>query len=291
MKLSIALAAAFAGSAAAVYAPPQPKDGQDLMSLWKQVEAEAVFMQNEIALKRSLAECEEDCNLAKEEADKKDEDFNRGRCQKNCKQLDDDGALSNDDGSGNRDNRSGSDQDDACDACCDFPEDGNRQERCLIGADCDDDWCTSGGNRNKSSRRGSEMFYKGMCGSDTDDDLTYVDDFCEDMFGNSGENICRNPSDKECKNFCKWLDSSSKSFSNRDYSMGMCDDPSDDDDGSEKKFCDDIDDDLCGLNENRLTRRQIDLCDWLYDDLSTKKADAAASLFKFAPMLRAAGAK
>ncbi|EJK76294.1 hypothetical protein THAOC_01951, partial [Thalassiosira oceanica] len=33
MKLSIALTAAFTGSAAAVYAPPQPKDGQDLMSL------------------------------------------------------------------------------------------------------------------------------------------------------------------------------------------------------------------------------------------------------------------
>jgi len=45
------------------------------------------------------------------------------------------------------------------------------------------------------------------------------------------------------------------------------------------------------LNKNKLTSRQIDLCDWLYDDLSTKKADAAASLFKVAPMLRAAGAK
>ena len=137
-------------------------------------------MQNEIALKRSLEECNEDCNLAKEEADEDDEDFNRGRCQKNCKQLDDDGALSDDDGSGNRNNRSNSDQDDACDACCDFPDNGNeagnRQERCLIGADCDDDWCTDGGNRNRSNRRGSEMFYKGMCGSDTDDDLNYVDE-------------------------------------------------------------------------------------------------------------------
>lgn len=38
MKLSIALAAAFAGSAAAVYSPPQPKGGQDIMSLWMQLE-------------------------------------------------------------------------------------------------------------------------------------------------------------------------------------------------------------------------------------------------------------
>ena len=64
--------------------------------------------------------------------------------------------------------------------------------------------------------------------------------FCDDMFGDSGENICENPSDKECKKFCKWLDSSSKSFSNRDYEMGMCDDPSDDDDGSDKDFCNDV---------------------------------------------------
>lgn len=287
MKLSIALTAAFTGSAAAVYAPPQPKDGQDLMSLWKQVEAEAVFMQNEIALKRSLDECNEDCNLEKEA----DSNFNRGRCQKNCKQLDDDGVLNDDDNSGDRSNRNGRDQDEACDECCAFGDDGDtpgrRQERCLASADCDSDWCVDWDGGNRSSRRGEEMFYKGMCGNDTDDDLNYVDDFCDDMFGNSGKNICKNPDTDDIDDFCDWLESNSKSFSNRDYFEGQCDGPS----NSDKDFCDDIGDELCDFSDNKLTNSQIDLCDWLKDDLSSKreKAEAAASLFKIAPMLRTVG--
>jgi len=286
MKLSIALTAAFAGSAAAVYAPPQPKDGQDLMSLWKQVEAEAVFMQNEIALKRSLDECNEDCNLEKE----KDDSFNRGRCQKNCKQLDEDGVLNDDDGSGNRDDRSGRDQEDACDQCCAFSDNGNnpgrRQERCLAGADCDKDYCVDwNGGGNRSGRRGAEAFYKGMCGNDIDDDLDYVTDFCRDMFGNNGENICKNPDTNQIDDFCDWLESNSKSFSNREYFMGQCDGPS----NSDKNFCRDMGRELCDLSNNKLTSRQIDLCDWLDDTLSSQKAEAAASLFKIAPMLRAVG--
>jgi len=290
MKLSIALTAALTGSAAAVYAPPQPKDGQDLMSLWKQVEAEAVFMQNEIALKRSLDECNEDCNLQKDE----DSDFNRGRCQKNCKQLDDDGVLNDDENSGDRDNRSGRDQDDACDQCCAFGDNGDtpgrRQERCLSSADCDIDWCVDwdGGN-DRNSRRGEEMFYKGMCGNDTDDDLNYVDNFCDDMFGNSGKNICKNPGPDDIEDFCDWLESNSKSFDNRKYFEGQCNEP---DNNSDENFCDEIGDQLCDFSDNKLTDSQIDLCDWLNtDDLSSKreKAEAAASLFKIAPMLRTVG--
>merc|ERR1712232_851177 len=110
-----------------------------------------------------------------------------------------------------------------------------------------------------------EMFYKGMCGNDTDDDLNYVEDFCD------------------------WLESNSKSFSNREYFEGQCDGPS----NSDEDFCDDIGDELCDFSDNKLTNSQIDLCDWLKDDLSSKreKAEAAASLFKIAPMLRTVGLK
>ncbi|EJK76341.1 hypothetical protein THAOC_01900, partial [Thalassiosira oceanica] len=52
-----------------------------------------------------------------------------------------------------------------------------------------------------------------------------------------------------------------------------------------------IGDELCDFSDNKLTNSQIDLCDWLKDDLSSKreKAEAAASLFKIAPMLRTVG--
>ena len=218
MKLSIALAAAFAGSAAAVYSPPQPKGGQDIMSLWMQLEvspsnlllsalyisnvaqaptlvsvphlaahsqptgslqAEAVFMQNEIALKRTVEECKEDCNIQNEEASKNDEKFNRGRCQKNCDQLDDNGDLDDDGGSGNRNARD--DDANTCDQCCSFSDSngvpGRRQFRCLEAADCDTDFCVDGGrddDDNNRRPRGSELFYKGICGDNNDDDTNFA---------------------------------------------------------------------------------------------------------------------
>lgn len=285
MKLSIALTAAFTGSAAAVYAPPQPTDGQDLMSLWKQVEVEAVFMQNEIALKRSLDACNEDCNLENET----NSDFNRGRCQKNCKQLDASGDLNDDDNSGDRSNRSGRDQDDACDQCCAFGDSGNkagrRQERCLVGADCSKDWCVDWSG-DRSSRSSSEEFYKGMCGNDTDDDFDYVDNFCDDMFGNSGKNICKNPGPRDIEDFCDWLNSNNKDFNNDKYFEGQCNGPS----GSDEDFCDEIRNQLCSYSDSKLSNTQIDLCDWLKNSWS-EKAEAAASLFKIAPMLRTVGKK
>jgi len=296
MKLSIALAAAFAGSAAAVYSPPQPKGGQDIMSLWMQLEAEAVFMQNEIALKRTVEECKEDCNIQKEENDKKcdndDDDcekFNRGRCQKNCEQLDDNGDL-DDDGSGNRNARD--DDANTCDQCCSFGDSngvpGRRQFRCLEAADCDTDFCVDGGrddDDNNRRPRGSELFYKGICGDNNDDDTNFANNFCDDSFTNNSDGIsfCRNPKTNRIGKFCDWLESNNKSFSNRDYEEGMCDRPS----NSDQDFCDDIDDELCDKNENKLSNSQISLCDWLNDTLSSKKTEAAARLSKIAPVLRA----
>jgi len=285
MKLSIALAAAFAGSAAAVYSPPQPKGGQDIMSLWTQLEAEAVFMQNEIALKRDVKECKEDCNIQKEE----DDSFNRGRCQKNCEQLDDNGDLDDDGGSGNRNARD--DDANTCDQCCSFGskngEPGNRQKRCLEGADCDTYFCVDGGSNDDDDnrRRGSELFYKGICGDSNDDDTNFADNFCRDSFNNNSNGIsfCRNPKTNRIEDFCDWLDSNNKSFSNRDYEEGMCDGPS----NSDQDFCDDIDNELCDKNENKLSNSQISLCDWLDDVLSSKKTEAAARLSKIAPVLRA----
>lgn len=292
MKLSIALAAAFTGSAAAVYAPPQPKDGQDLVSLWKEASAEAVFMQNEITLKRTVEQCKEDCNLAKEAG----EDINRARCQRNCEQLDDQGVLNDDDDDTDRNNRNGRSQARACDQCCAFGDTGDipgrRQERCLQGADCPDDFCVDWGNDdNRSNRRpAATEFYQGMCGNDVDDDNNWVDNFCVDMFANSSPrtnlNICNDSNTNQIDDFCDWLDVNNKSFSNRDYFLGMCDGPN----RQDRNFCRDIDNELCGRNGNQLSNTQKDLCDWLIDDdSSSKKAEAAASLSKFAPMLRAIG--
>ena len=60
--------------------------------------------------------------------------------------------------------------------------------------------------------------------------------FCDDMFGNSGKNICKNPDTDDIDDFCDWLESNSKSFSNRDYFEGQCDGPS----NGDKDFCDDV---------------------------------------------------
>ena len=96
-----------------------------------------------------------------------------------------------------------------------------------------------------------------MCGKDADDDLTYVDNFCDDI----DDDLCRGASNSDIKDFCKWLFSNSKSFSNNAYSENMCDRPS----GGDKSFCNKIDDKLC--DKNKITRQEEDLCDWLYGDL------------------------
>ena len=69
-------------------------------------------MQQEIVLGRTLEECYDDCETAKDN----DEDFNRGRCRKNCEQMDDQGNT----------NRGGD-----CGCRESFPTGGNRYDRCM----------------------------------------------------------------------------------------------------------------------------------------------------------------
>merc|ERR1712078_86884 len=91
------------------------------------------------------------------------------------------------------------------------------------------DW---GNDDNRSNRRpAATEFYQGMCGNDVDDDNNWVDNFCVDMFANSSPrtnlNICNGPNTNQINDFCDWLDVNNKSFSNRDYFLGMCEDLTD----------------------------------------------------------------
>lgn len=90
------------------YSPPKPTT--DLESLWNELVAEAVFMQNQISEGRTYSQCVDDCNNAK--------DINRARCARNCEQIDDNGGSSNNKNSN-------------CDDCRDLPENGRRRERCM----------------------------------------------------------------------------------------------------------------------------------------------------------------
>lgn len=103
----ITLRGSIADESAAGYAPPEPTT--DLKTLWDELAAEAVFMQNQIALGKTYEQCVDDCNNA--------EDINRARCRRNCEQADDNGDTSN-----NRNNNCGH---------CNFPSGGRRQERCM----------------------------------------------------------------------------------------------------------------------------------------------------------------
>jgi len=254
MKLASSVVAASAVSfATAVWSPPAPEPGQELMDLWVSLQNEAAFMQQEIALGRSERQCKDDCNTEKEVK----KNFNRGRCQKNCGQIADKGGFSGDKDD-RRPGRSG---------CDEFSRGSRREQRCKEANKAgdkksgnrdtrrDDDDDDRRGRRN--NRRGDNLFYKGMCGKDADDDLTYVDNFCDDI----DDDLCRGASNSDIKDFCKWLFSNSKSFSNNAYSEDMCDRPS----GGDRSFCNKIDDKLC--DKKKITRQEKDLCDWLYGDL------------------------
>ena len=70
-------------------------------------------MQEQIKLGRTIEQCKEDCNIAKEE----NKDFNRGRCRQNCANM-------------NPNDRSGS-----CRDCYTNYGEGNRRARCLESCD------------------------------------------------------------------------------------------------------------------------------------------------------------
>ena len=74
---------------------------------------EANFMQEQIKLGRTIEQCKDDCNTAKEE----NKDFNRGRCRQNCENMD-------------PNDRSGS-----CRDCYSNYGEGNRRDRCLESCD------------------------------------------------------------------------------------------------------------------------------------------------------------
>jgi len=260
MKLAFTLVAASALSpATAVWSPPAPEQGQELMSLWVSIANEAAFMQEEIRLGRTEAQCKEDCNTRKE----KDDDINRGRCQKNCEQIEDKNGFS-----GNSKSRNSSDS-----GCREFTNGGRRSDRCNDANDAgkkndDDDNDDDKKKSKRSGNRGSNLFYKGMCGNNADDDTNFKDNFCEDI----DEDLCDSPSG-DIKDFCNWLESNSKSFNNDDYEKGMCDRPS----SSDKDFCNKIDDKLCNKSKSDLSSEEKDLCKWLDDgqlEVGTKpKAD------------------
>lgn len=265
MKLAFTIVAASALSpATAVWSPPAPAQGQELMSLWVSIANEAAFMQEEIRLGRTEAQCKEDCNTAKEDG----ENINRGRCQKNCEQIADKGGFS-----GNKNSRSSSDS-----GCREFSSGGRRSDRCKDANDAgkradgddDDDDDDDKKKSKRSGNRGSNLFYKGMCGNNADDDTNFKDNFCDDI----DDDLCDSPSG-DIKDFCRWLESSSKSFSNDDYEIGMCDRPSN---SSDKDFCDDIDRKLC--DKSGLSREEKDLCKWLEDDLEEEKKDDKTSLLR-----------
>jgi hypothetical protein len=254
MKLASSIVAASAlPFAQAVYSPPAPEQGQELMNLWVSIANEAKFMQQEIALGRSESQCKADCNTEKEASNG---NFNRGRCQKNCGQIADNGN-----------DRSGSS------GCGTFKNGGRRSDRCK---DADDAGRKKNGQRSRndddrrdddrrSNRgRGDNLFYKGMCGSDGDD-TNFANNFCDDI----GPDLCRG-SNGDIKNFCKWLDSNTVSFSNDAYEEGMCDGPDSDD----RDFCRDIGDELC--DRNNITREENSLCKWLKGNLGAKTSLRAA---------------
>merc|ERR1719396_326037 len=93
--------------------PPKSYQGQSAMEYWSELANEASFMQEQIKLGRTIEQCREDCNTAKEE----DEDFNRGRCQQNCDNM-------------NPNDRSGS-----CQDCYTNYGEGSRRKRCLRACD------------------------------------------------------------------------------------------------------------------------------------------------------------
>jgi len=260
MKLAFTLVAASALSpATAVWSPPAPEQGQELMSLWVSIANEAAFMQEEIRLGRNEAQCKEDCNTRKE----KDDDINRGRCQKNCEQIEDKDGFS-----GDKKSRNSSDS-----GCREFTNGGRRSDRCKDANDAgkknddDDDDDDDKKKSKRSGNRGINLFYKGMCGNDADDDTNFKDNFCEDI----DDDLCDSPSG-DIKDFCKWLESSSKSFNDDDYEEGMCDSPS----SSDKDFCNKIDDKLCNKSKSDLSSEEKDLCKWLEDDLEVGTKPKAA---------------
>lgn len=255
MKLASSIVAASAlPFAQAVYSPPAPEQGQELMDLWVSIANEAKFMQQEITLGRSEEQCKADCN---EEKKQTNGNFNRGRCQKNCGQIADNGN-----------DRSGSS------GCGTFKNGGRRSDRCKDADDAgrrkdgrkrDDDRYNNDDGR-RSSRSVNNLFYKGMCGNDGDDS-SFNDNFCDDI----GDDLCRG-SRGDIKNFCQWLNSNSASYGNDAYEEGMCDRP----DNGDKNFCDDIGDDLCDRSQNNLSSGEKKLCQWLKGNLGAKTSLRAA---------------
>mmetsp|Transcript_36013 Transcript_36013/g.85848 ORF Transcript_36013/g.85848 Transcript_36013/m.85848 type:complete len:292 (+) Transcript_36013:150-1025(+) len=153
MKLasSIVVAASALPFAQAVYSPPAPEQGQELMNLWVSIANEAKFMQQEITLGRSEAQCKEDCNTEKKASNG---DFNRGRCQKNCEQIADNGN-----------DRSGSS------GCGTFKNGGRRSDRCKDANDA---------GRKKDGRKRNDD-------DDDDDDVTPAseDDIADGIDGDT----------------------------------------------------------------------------------------------------------
>mmetsp|Transcript_15845 Transcript_15845/g.36504 ORF Transcript_15845/g.36504 Transcript_15845/m.36504 type:complete len:234 (+) Transcript_15845:114-815(+) len=126
MKLTVLTAIAGIAIAAAVSSPAidEPEtfvysvplksyQGQSSMEFWSELANEANFMQEQIELGRTIEQCKEDCNTAKEE----NRDFNRGRCRQNCENMD-------------PNDRSGS-----CRDCYSNYGEGNRRDRCLESCD------------------------------------------------------------------------------------------------------------------------------------------------------------
>lgn len=106
-------------------------------------------MQQEITLGRSEAQCKEDCNTEKAASNG---NFNRGRCQKNCEQIADNGN-----------DRSGSS------GCGTFKNGGRRSDRCKDANDAgrkkdgrkrNDDDDDDDDNGRRRGRRGDNLFYK-----------------------------------------------------------------------------------------------------------------------------------
>jgi len=95
--------------------PPKSYQGQSAMEFWSELTDEASFMQEQIKLGRTIEQCREDCNTAKE----KGRDINRGRCQQNCDNM-----------NPNDRSRPGS-----CSDCYTNYGEGSRRRRCLKACD------------------------------------------------------------------------------------------------------------------------------------------------------------